>query len=524
MDARANTSFAVPAAGVAANSDRPVAASDATPRSRNPLPTWRLLIIGGWVLLIAGFAAGEPADEVLRHWWVDGAWTLTYLATTLLSLWAMLTLKGRDRMAWGFFRGRLGSWFVAQLIWDYYELLSNITTPFPAISDLFYLLFAPLYAIGLMFFGEKPKGTAIGPKVVSQLVMIGAAVYAAVGLHVSEAIVGNQDGPLYVATSVAYPAALRCGVPDGRAVALPLCVGRQALRADAAVVGLACHAARKRCTASACWGANYQVGQIYDFLWLAGRRVPVLGGRRAYPPGARPHRRRAAGRAVPDRGLSPRAPAGAADPRARHRGHLAHPRARCRGLTRTEALVILTPACFVFAIAVAIAEGWSWRIEDGLRRARRDAALEAQRSESRLAAMLEIAPTAIIAIDQNHAIRLCSKARKLFGYAAPETIGLPMTLLFSDEATQKGAAPLAPGDIIQRCAAATSRAAPIGHPVPAGRRMLRAGRHIGRRRRRRSHHHDADRRDRASAAGARAAPRQESAEAANRAKTQFLAT
>ena len=86
--------------------------------------------------------------------------------------------------------------------------------------------------------------------------------------------------------------------------------------------------------------------------------------------------------------------------------------------------------------------------------------------------MLEIAPTAIIAIDQNHAIRLCSKgAAKLFGYAAQETIGLPMTLLFSDEAAQKGAAPLAPPrrrELARRygptsssaCAAATSRAAP----------------------------------------------------------------
>ena len=121
------------------------------------------------------------------------------------------------------------------------------------------------------------------------------------------------------------------------------------------------------------------------------------------------------------------------------------------GLTRTEALVILTPACFVFAIAVAIAEGWSWRIEDGLRRAAADAALKAQRSESRLAAMLEIAPTAIIAVDQNHAIRLCSKgAAKLFGYAAPETIGLPVTLLFNDDGTQNGGKPLTPDDIIQR--------------------------------------------------------------------------
>lgn len=173
LGATVGTSLGVPAngaRGVAANDvDRSVAApaiSVASPaaisqRRRSVSSSWRFLVFGGWALFIAGFALGEPADEIQRHWWIDGAWTLTYLATTLLSLWAALTLKGRDRMAWGFFAAASGSWFLAQLIWDYYELLANVPTPFPAISDLFYLLFAPLYAIGLMFFGEKPKGASI---------------------------------------------------------------------------------------------------------------------------------------------------------------------------------------------------------------------------------------------------------------------------------------------------------------------------------------------------------------------------
>jgi PAS domain S-box-containing protein len=452
---------------VPANGTRGVAANDAvgtvaapamqaailatTPYRRRSLPSWRFLVIGGWTLFIVGFAIGEPADETLRHWWVDGAWTLTYLATTLLSLWAMHRLKGRDRMAWGFFAAASGAWFVAQLIWDYYELLANVSTPFPAISDLFYLLFAPVYAIGLMFFGEKPKGASIGPKLVSQLVMIGATVYATVGLHVSEAIVANTDGPLYVATSVAYPlfydAAFLMGV-------LSLCLyvwGGKRFVLTLLVIGLACHAAAETLYGLSLLGREYEVGQIYDFLWLMGGAFQFWA--------AAEHIHQAHARADEE-------------PLGEHFLIAAYSRARrleplvpalgivvisltlaldADGLTRTEALVILTPACFVFAIAVAIAEGWSWRIEDGLRRAAADAALKAQRSESRLAAMLEIAPTAIIAVDQNHAIRLCSKgAAKLFGYAAPETIGLPVTLLFNDDGTQNGGRPLTPDDIIQR--------------------------------------------------------------------------
>ena len=259
---------------VAANSDTPIiapspAAHGARTASKSSW-SWRLLVVGGWALFIGGFAIGQPAEESLRHWWVDGAWTLTYLATTLLSLWAATRLKGRDRMAWGFFAAASGAWFIAQLIWDYYELLADISTPFPALSDLFYLLFAPLYAVGLMFFGEKPKGASIGPKLVSQLVMIGAAVYAAVGLHVSEAIVLSVDGPLYLATAVAYPlfydAAFLMGV-------LSLCLyvwGPKRFVLTLLVIGLACHASAETLYGLSLLGREYQVGQAYDFLWLLG--------------------------------------------------------------------------------------------------------------------------------------------------------------------------------------------------------------------------------------------------------------
>jgi PAS domain S-box-containing protein len=418
-----------------------------------------LLVVGGWALVIGGFAIGQPDDDVARHWWVDGAWTITYLATAVLSLWAAFTLKGRDRMAWGFFAAASGAWFVAQLIWDYYELLANISTPFPALSDLFYLLFAPLYAVGLMFFGEKPKGASIGPKLVSQLVMIGAAVYAAVGLHVSEAIVGSSDGPLYLTTAVAYPllydAAFLMGV-------MSLCLyvwGPKRFVLTLLVIGLACHASAETLYGLSLLGREYEVGQTYDFLWLLGGAFQFWA--------AAEHIHQARMRAGEEpleeqlliaaysraRRLEPLVPA---------LGILAISLTLALdadGLSRNEALIVLTPACLVFAIAVAVAEGWSWRIEDGLRRAAADAALKAKRSESRLAAMLEIAPTAIIAIDQNHAIRLCSKgAAKMFGYAAQETIGLPITLLFSDERAQNGSqggvlgggAPLTPDEIIQR--------------------------------------------------------------------------
>ena len=230
-----------------------------------------------------------------------------------------------------------------------------------------------------------------------------------------------------------------------------MCGDRKRFVLTLLVIGLACHASAETLYGLSLLGREYEVGQAYDFLWLLG------GAFQFWAAAEHIHqaRMRAGEEPLEEQFLI------AAYSRARRLEPLVPALGivvisltlafDADGLSRTEALMVLTPACFVFAIAVAVAEGWSWRVEDGLRRAAADAALKAKRSESRLAAMLEIAPTAIIAIDQNHAIRLCSKgAAKLFGYAAQETIGLPMTLLFNDERAQNGGAPLTPDEIIQR--------------------------------------------------------------------------
>jgi PAS domain S-box-containing protein len=456
-EAGADSSHAAPAGAAprnAANSDEPAIApaSASVPGRGAFLPLRQILIMGGWALLIGIFALATPTADAPRHWWVDGAWTLTYLATTLLSLWAARALKGRDRAAWGFFALASGAWFVGQLIWDYYELISHIVTPFPALSDFFYLLFAPLYAVGLMFFGERPKGASLGPKMASQLVMIGAALYVAVGLNVSEAIVASGDGPAYLATAVAWPllydAAFLLGV-------LSLCFyvwGGKRFVLLLLVMGLACHAVAATLYGLSLLGRAYQVGQAYDFLWLLGGAFQFC----AAAEHIRQARARAGGQPLGEqfliaayrrtRRLEPLIPA---------LGILVISLTLAfdgDGISRPEALIVITPACFVFAAAVAVAEGWSWRIEDGLRRAAADAALKAERSESRLAAMLQIAPTAIIAIGQDRVIRLCSKgAARLFGYDAREMPGLPLTLLFAEDAGKDGvAAGLTADQVIQR--------------------------------------------------------------------------
>ena len=458
MSADIGTSSSAPAAAPSASSVRTIGlAIDPPLRDENmrgatgTFPFWRFILVGGWCLVVLCFALALPEDEAARRWWSDGAWTLSYLAATLASTWAALSLNGRDRIAWGLFALASGSWLVGQFIWDYYELVANISDPFPTLSDVFYVLFAPLFAIGLMFFGEKPKGAAIGPKLLSQFIMIGAAVYAAIGLHVSEAIVGSTDGPLYLAAAIAYPlfydAALLLGL-------LSLCLyvwGGKRTVLTLLILCVGSHAVVETLYGLSQLGRVYSVDQSYNVMWVIAAAFQCWAAAEHVWQARRRSREEPLGEQFlimayrRARRLEPLIPA---------LGIVVISLTLALdgdGLTRAEALIVLTPACLVFAVAVAVAEGWSWRTEDGLRRAAADAALKAQRSESRLATMLEIAPTPIIAIDETHAIRLCSKgAARLFGYHARETIGLPITLLFADDAAQRGGAPFSAPEVIER--------------------------------------------------------------------------
>ena len=403
------------------------------------LHAWRRAIPFAWALFILGFVLGLPADEVGRQWWSDGAWTIAYLAATIASVIAAIRLTGRDRLAWASFAFAGACWLAGQLVWNYYELIAHVSTPFPTLSDFFYLFFTPACVFGLMCVGEKPIGASLGPKLLSQLIMIGAAVFVAVGLPVSEALLASQDSGLYVVLAIGYPllyiAAFLMGV-------LSLCLygwGGKRLVLTLLVIGLGCHAVAETFYGLNLLGRSYEVGHAIDSLWLFGAAFQFWA---------------AIEHIVQSRRGNADAPEEQFLIRAYRRARRLEPLVPALGivlislslaldgdgLSRSEALYILTPACLVFAAAVAVAEGWSWHIEENLRHAAASAALAARRSESRLAAMLEVATAAIIAVDSNHMIRLCSKgAATLFGYAAKEMAGLPLSLLFGQEAGKRDA-------------------------------------------------------------------------------------
>jgi hypothetical protein len=143
----------------AANSDMPIIALPSASAAPAASKSFALPAADGGRRMGAvhrRIAFGQPVMK-RRATEVDGAWTITYLATTLFS-------QGRDHAraatAWRSFAAASGAWFVAQLIWDYGW--RHISTPFPA-PPICSICCSHHLCGRFDVLRRKPKGASIGP-------------------------------------------------------------------------------------------------------------------------------------------------------------------------------------------------------------------------------------------------------------------------------------------------------------------------------------------------------------------------
>lgn len=116
----------------------------------------RLMLLASMAVLLIIYLVGAYSNILqgkLLLAWTDLAWTLAALAAGLKCLQtARKRISRQERIAWILFGLAALSWFIGMLIWDYYELIVGRIVPFPAASDYFYLGYAPLFLLGLIYY------------------------------------------------------------------------------------------------------------------------------------------------------------------------------------------------------------------------------------------------------------------------------------------------------------------------------------------------------------------------------------
>jgi hypothetical protein len=133
-------------------------------------------------------------------------WTINAVVAIALGMSILITLRqkldGLHGKTYAAFTTGLALWFVAEMLWTYYELGQGIEEPFPSLADLFWLTgYGPLayhLFMTFRFFGRVSKKHLF-------IASLGAAIFLA---QITGIILGAAESTdvMALAISIAYPA------------------------------------------------------------------------------------------------------------------------------------------------------------------------------------------------------------------------------------------------------------------------------------------------------------------------------
>jgi diguanylate cyclase (GGDEF)-like protein/PAS domain S-box-containing protein len=220
-----------------------------------------VFLIGTWALAGQGIAI---------RWWTNAFWLIASGATAARCLLLARRRENPARRAWLLFGFACLAWFLGMLAWSYEELLLGKTTPFPAVSDFGFLLFAPLAAAALVYYRNRSPGLRLTLMELSQLGVLASTLVILHVLALHPRISAPELTATYVAVALAYPVLYMTLLIQALAM-LWLHGQRPGRRVLALLVaGIAVHAVADSFYAYALLGQDYQTGQYLDITWLAG--------------------------------------------------------------------------------------------------------------------------------------------------------------------------------------------------------------------------------------------------------------
>ena len=229
-----------------------------------------------WVIatgLVIVFAIGNylvSMEAYTRHVWADIWWTVASLVAAINCYSVAGRLEAHLKRAWKLFGHACFSWFLGMLIWNCLELAQQVETPFPALSDLGFLGFAPLFMWGLIYLHAEVPSL---PFTLLQLSKLSIIVFCIILIHLvvfQQPIQDAQQSTLYLITAIAYPVLyMSLFVQTGFNAGL---YARGEIRRITLMLSLAVGviAITNTFYSLALLGKSYAVGNILDIFWIIG--------------------------------------------------------------------------------------------------------------------------------------------------------------------------------------------------------------------------------------------------------------
>jgi len=207
-------------------------------------------------------------NDTFLYWWTDISWTLF----SGLAGWKCLQVarlnKSSRRIAWYYFAAANFSWFFGILIWDYLELIKQITTPFPAYSDIGFSIMAPLFILGIVHYQrdlEKSISSAI------QFSKLGILVSCLLIIHIisfDEPIRQLNESLIYLLVALNYPILYLTSFIYALLFFWNNKASENSYVLLLLVLSIFTHAITDSIYAYSLLGKTYVVGNYIDVLWL----------------------------------------------------------------------------------------------------------------------------------------------------------------------------------------------------------------------------------------------------------------
>ncbi len=227
----------------------------------------------GIIAFLSTFAIGNyvlPFSRFEVHWWADLFWSVGALLAALKCFAAVRGLQGAVRNAWRLFGLGCFAWFIGMLFWDVQELLMDVLTPFPSLSDVGYFLFPILFGLGFLYYRSERLRSSLTLLEFSQFGIFLTCIVLVHLVIFATALREINESSFYVASALAYPV-LYMGVLIYCVATLWLGV-RSAERHSLGfiVAGIAAHAVAASLYSYELLGRKYEAGHYLDIFWLVG--------------------------------------------------------------------------------------------------------------------------------------------------------------------------------------------------------------------------------------------------------------
>ena len=154
---------------------------------------WSAALVAYCIAIYGGFIEGRAGV-----WLTDLAWTAAPFLAALASWRAAQAVAGPLRTAWRLLTAACASWLIGQLFWDWNELIRGVSSPFPSVSDFFYIGYSVLVVAAIFAMRGVARGRAPTARHAGNLALIGCSFAGAYVTAILEPTL-QADRSLYFA-------------------------------------------------------------------------------------------------------------------------------------------------------------------------------------------------------------------------------------------------------------------------------------------------------------------------------------